>query len=749
MTEPAVCGDEELVSASLRGDREAFGQIVRRHQALVCSLAYSGTGNLTQSEDLAQETFITAWKQLAHLREPTKLRYWLCGIARNLINNFLRTQGREPSHRAEALEDIAEQRSPEPLPAERAISREEADILWRALERIPETYREPLVLFYREHQSVEAVAQALELTEDAVRQRLTRGRKLLQEEVLAFVEGALAKTGPGTGFSLGVLAALPLTVTSAQAASIGVAVVKGGAGAKSAFSLTALGSLAGMLGAVLFSWKNAVDETKSQPERRLMVRTAWFQIAFFSISLGATFYGLPRLAQYPLVFGLGLALLLFANLVNGVVLMHHVGRKRTQIMLEEGTWADAEWSEPGKEADRKAVWKTAKLMIPFALLFVVGTIGLPWKAHPIRSTFVVAGEVVILLYAFRRFRALLSGQLVMGSKAGWMPAFLRHPIILLPVIILGSVLLGPVLVLFLNPDGAKALMEDGSWLRNIALWVLAAMTAYVIFVVILVKKRFIVLGADDPSNQTEGPFPEPAGGNSAMRILGLPMFNKTLALTSKMMAPMMGKLMVKSYAPVLRQIDLNPEQRAQLEELLLKKNAVNMDQGLALMNRKLDAAGRAAAIEQMKSAREGCDAEIRQLLGEQNYIVFEQFEKTIPDRLVIGIFRGKVARLGAALSPDGEEQLIAAITQARALRNWSTDLSRRNQAPADPVAMFSEANINLFAREEEEFESEFLAEARSLLTPVQFAEFEPFQAKQRQAKIASMRMTAKMFRPKG
>jgi RNA polymerase sigma factor (sigma-70 family) len=83
----AAQNDAKLVSATLAGDRDAFGQIVTRYQSLICSLAYSATGSLGQSEDLAQETFITAWRQLRELRDPEKLRSWLCGIARNLINN--------------------------------------------------------------------------------------------------------------------------------------------------------------------------------------------------------------------------------------------------------------------------------------------------------------------------------------------------------------------------------------------------------------------------------------------------------------------------------------------------------------------------------------------------------------------------------------------------------------------------------------------------------------------------------------
>jgi RNA polymerase sigma factor (sigma-70 family) len=134
--ETATHNDTELVAASLNGNRDAFGQIVARYQSLVCSLAYSATGSLDHSEDLAQETFVAAWKQLRELREPGKLRSWLCGIARNLINNWLRRQGREPSHAAEILDIVVESPTPEPLPTEQTIGREEKAILWHSLKRI-------------------------------------------------------------------------------------------------------------------------------------------------------------------------------------------------------------------------------------------------------------------------------------------------------------------------------------------------------------------------------------------------------------------------------------------------------------------------------------------------------------------------------------------------------------------------------------------------------------------------------------
>jgi RNA polymerase sigma factor (sigma-70 family) len=270
MITAAASNDAELVNGTLAGNRDAFSQIVSRYQSLICSLTYSATGNLGQSEDLAQETFITAWKHLRQLRERDKLRPWLCGIARNRINNFLRREGREPLHQAGLLDEASETHSPEPLPVEYTISNEEQAILWRSLERIPEIYREPLILFYREHQSVEAVAEKLELSEDNVKQRLSRGRKLLHEQVLAFVEGALERTNPGKVFTLGVLAALPALTISAKAATIGAAAAKGGAVAKAAGAMGMFSAILSPLFVILgnyASYRMSMDEAQTDVER--------------------------------------------------------------------------------------------------------------------------------------------------------------------------------------------------------------------------------------------------------------------------------------------------------------------------------------------------------------------------------------------------------------------------------------------------------------------------------------------------
>jgi RNA polymerase sigma factor (sigma-70 family) len=239
--------DADLVAESLAGSREAFRAIVERYQTLICSLAYNGTGNLGQSEDVAQETFLTAWTDLRTLREPAKLRSWLCGIVRHRIGRSVRSEAREPARNAVPLDDAREVPACGELPSEQAISREEEAILWRSLERIPDLYREPLILFYREHGSIEHVARALELSEDAVKQRLSRGRKLLQEEVQAFVESTLRRTAPGNLFSGAVLAALPMASAPAAAAGMGLG-AKGTAAAKTGFVAAWLAPLTPFLG---------------------------------------------------------------------------------------------------------------------------------------------------------------------------------------------------------------------------------------------------------------------------------------------------------------------------------------------------------------------------------------------------------------------------------------------------------------------------------------------------------------------
>ncbi len=301
---PAEHDDALLVERSLAGDRQAFGRIVGRYQSLVCALAFSATGSRSRSEDLAQETFFTAWRNLRALREPGRLRPWLCGIARNLIHGEIRRLERQPAHAADALDTATTVASAEPLPTAQAVSNEEMAILWREVGRLPEKYREPLVLFYREHQSVERVAAALELTPDAVMQRLSRGRRLLHERMLAFVETTLERTNPGPAFTLQVTAALPILIGAGPAAVAASTIAPSGAvikGGGLGLLLAWAAPLVGVFAAIGISWSDIV-QSPTRRERRFVARytlALWlsvvgFVVAMSTVSWFAHAYGLVR-----------------------------------------------------------------------------------------------------------------------------------------------------------------------------------------------------------------------------------------------------------------------------------------------------------------------------------------------------------------------------------------------------------------------------------------------------------------------
>jgi RNA polymerase sigma factor (sigma-70 family) len=222
-----VITDAELVDASRRGERRAYGQLIERHQRAVCAVALGATGNPALSEDLAQDTFIAAWGQLDQLRETSRLRAWLCGIARNLAKKARRQARREDlvDDVEVALAAAPSAAAPGPATPFEVTSQAQRDrVVWAALAAVPISYREVLVLFYQEGRSVREVAQALDLREDVVLQRLSRGRRHLADAVSDLVVSALERRPPPQQLVGRVLAALPPL-------GLGTATVGTGAGA--------------------------------------------------------------------------------------------------------------------------------------------------------------------------------------------------------------------------------------------------------------------------------------------------------------------------------------------------------------------------------------------------------------------------------------------------------------------------------------------------------------------------------------
>lgn len=198
----------ELLQSCLQGQGASFELLVSRYQSLVCAITYSATLNLDKSEELAQETFLLAWKNLRQLQDLSKFKAWLCRIAKSVVLNWLRARQRDVLVKSAPLEDASAQTVSIEQPVDAVVSEEQQAMVNQALEEIPETYRVPLILYYRESKSTREVGDLIGLNENATRQRIARARQMLKGQVAAMVETTLNQSRPGKAFVAGVMASL-------------------------------------------------------------------------------------------------------------------------------------------------------------------------------------------------------------------------------------------------------------------------------------------------------------------------------------------------------------------------------------------------------------------------------------------------------------------------------------------------------------------------------------------------------------
>lgn len=200
--------DAQLCGLSAGGSADAFTELVRRTQGAVCAVTYAATGRRDISEDLAQETYLLAWRKLRQraLEEPEKVAGWLCGIGRNLARKTRRE--RKPVRLDDVEELVEEQETIE----DAAADRQRRDQMWALLAELPLRYREVMVLYYRQEQSTPRVSELLGISVSAAEQRLSRGRKMLRAKVERALGDELARTRPTEAFAARVAAALPVGV---------------------------------------------------------------------------------------------------------------------------------------------------------------------------------------------------------------------------------------------------------------------------------------------------------------------------------------------------------------------------------------------------------------------------------------------------------------------------------------------------------------------------------------------------------
>ena len=171
--------NSELVKKSQLGEKAAFEQLVIRHQELVFSLAYKLTGNREMANDVAQESFIRAWKAIEKFRGDSTFSTWIYRIT---VNTAWTLRKKAKKHNTLNIDDtyepivIDEKKDPELV----AINSDLSSVLINALDKLPIVQRIIVELKNIEGRSHKEIADYLDISVTAAKVRLHRAHQKLR-----------------------------------------------------------------------------------------------------------------------------------------------------------------------------------------------------------------------------------------------------------------------------------------------------------------------------------------------------------------------------------------------------------------------------------------------------------------------------------------------------------------------------------------------------------------------------------------
>ena len=196
--------DAELVERARRGDRDAFGELVERHQQAVFRTALAALRSREEAEEVAQDAFIAAMQKLDDFRGDASFKTWLLTIAWHKAID--RRRGAAEWFRRFISRDQHE--SPEPASAQPSheqalIDAEGRGLVRRMLRGLPGKYRDPLLLSVSGDHTFEEIAALLGIPTGTAKWRAMEGRRLLKEKIRRWAgggttEGGGRKAGGGT-----------------------------------------------------------------------------------------------------------------------------------------------------------------------------------------------------------------------------------------------------------------------------------------------------------------------------------------------------------------------------------------------------------------------------------------------------------------------------------------------------------------------------------------------------------------------
>ena len=177
-----VDADRELVERAARGSRDAFDELVRRHQRAIVGLARALTHGSADAEDIAQEVFLRAWRSLSGFRGDSAFGTWLHRVAVNVVHSHtgrlsrLRRLLRPHAATSDADDPIERAAAGTDLEAETVLR----DAIDRALATLPEELRVAVTLRDVQGLDYREIAEILDLPIGTVESRIFRGRQRLK-----------------------------------------------------------------------------------------------------------------------------------------------------------------------------------------------------------------------------------------------------------------------------------------------------------------------------------------------------------------------------------------------------------------------------------------------------------------------------------------------------------------------------------------------------------------------------------------
>ncbi|HKY64233.1 MAG TPA: RNA polymerase sigma factor [bacterium] len=179
--EPIHDPDLEALGRCRAGDSSAFAELVDRHKDAVYRWVYSWVGRKESAEELAQDVFLNAFRNLGNFRGDSKFSTWLHQIALNRCRDHWRSRQRKPESLVEE-EYLARVESPRASSEVSAVARQEAEALRSAMAELPDIYREALSLRFFGDLPYEEIAAMLGENLSNVKMRVMRGLAQLRRK---------------------------------------------------------------------------------------------------------------------------------------------------------------------------------------------------------------------------------------------------------------------------------------------------------------------------------------------------------------------------------------------------------------------------------------------------------------------------------------------------------------------------------------------------------------------------------------